>query len=92
VTAARPRRPGIPSELSPRAALEFVTSGPIAPKNHYQPLVDPADPTRQITGERWEFCFDHADGGSTCLPVSQTDYGRYRVGERASTPAALSGS
>ncbi|MFC4066762.1 hypothetical protein [Actinoplanes subglobosus] len=52
---------------------------PLTRKNHYPPGVwSPQSPWHQ----RWEFCFDQAGGGWTCLPVSSTDYQRYRVGDR----------
>ncbi|GIM88799.1 hypothetical protein [Paractinoplanes toevensis] len=47
----------------------------ITQKNHYPPgSVGDAD--------RWEFCFDSADGGWTCLPVSEADYNRFEPGDR----------
>ena len=47
----------------------------ITEKNHY-PAGSVGDQ------DRWEFCFDSADGGWTCLPVSAEDFARFDAGDR----------
>lgn len=52
-----------------------VIHAAIGDKAHY-----PAGTWSGQTAPRWEFCFDH-DGGWTCVPVSEEDYGRYAEGD-----------
>jgi hypothetical protein len=47
----------------------------ITEKNHYPGIGSGGE-------DRWEFCFDSADGGWTCLPVSEADYDRFGPGDR----------
>jgi hypothetical protein len=66
--------PAAPAYSEDPVTGEFRTTEPIGRKEHLAPR--PPDGL-----EAWYFCFDHLDGGWTCVPVSAADFRRYRVGE-----------
>jgi hypothetical protein len=60
---------------APSPKPDFVTTGPIVEKNHYDPKVDPS-----FSADRWEFCFGR-QAQSACVPVSHVDYDSFNVGD-----------
>jgi hypothetical protein len=70
--AAEGPAPHVTEELDGTASIDSW----ITDKNHYPAKALSADQ------DRWEFCFDSADGGWTCLPVSAADYARFAPGDR----------
>jgi hypothetical protein len=74
---ARPVSPEGPSSyVSEESDGTATIDSWITEKNHYPAATLSADQ------DRYEFCFDSAGGGWTCLPVSPDDFARFGPGDR----------